>query len=1768
MYIENVTKMSQNIPTQSVASQIFYHLLNTELSEIIMEGPSSSNAKIITSSKMNSISDSLRVFIAAHNAISPKFSSTAIASALVKLLCFKEENIDDTDTDHRILSICSLLQRLSLILGKAYDGHSIIKSLLSENYGSIKEYDAIARLVYECTILVVPALPTSIHRNHGHTTSGSIVGKTSRQQQLALANAIDFSSKQSREKISPEILVDLLKIRKLILKWCLSKYSKMFRSVIDNDEAERKKSSIISAGHNTTKKKKKKHNQNNPVGAGAGVPDYTCILDNQTQPFSSSHSKNEKDESSHHFISTLQCLLFLYSSCDHPELIAFLSYQKSSDSSFFDTLPIDYKYRMNFCSSYGTDLDDEILWIILNAFPKSGLKSQPTIALELIENLFFKCQNAFSSNIISLSDPNLIWELYKSFAKYTPDKKQKVKHENEMDTDDDDDDVKIADLAYPGIWWRVTTIGLIMCGISPEKVGSEMWNSHPTISSLIKMTTSGRYRFPTADCDESQKEMMKQQESELREQELKITKYLFLPKALQSKKKGPSSDSNSMNPYSSGIRSSKRQFEKLQRRLIQQREEEEAKERAEAQRIKKLLQAAQKSIMIYDPTGPSRKPPKESVGLILSADALFGLSDSFRRSQSPDYLMMTIGGTTRGFIERSYGWLIPIISSNQHIIHRLAPSTSCVLLLKAYGTDVDSSHSQLLELAAPLLHHVNKCLDGHMGETDAIEAANLLLSDIADSSADRRRCARRVLHEAIGNFSTTPINDIPESWISLASLCRCSWLFNLLQVKYTPTLTPTIIKYLSTALSYERGRVLVCYTLGIHSFIAFSERNNLEGAYNFASTLCNLLSSRAQVCGTVMDQSPDFRQICLDTIYQEWNNQLSLKYSEDNEEKNDDSSLVRLKVIVEDDIRDVIITLTLLNAAILILSCWKIEEENESTRNNNENDLEEPKNHAVKQLSHFLIVSDNNNLSSIKSHKTESETLLGVAGALFVNGNERAVCVNRWVLLAKSSCAFIARHAALSAPSVFLPRLILCSGLSRVSLFTMLDRLGKLGDHESDDGDDDNSADTTNKNNNIYMRLISPSAASEWKLGNLGSRRAIARKLLGRIRAYLKIFKTENENDVGTLSSPAFVMWLSEQCNENPPEEKASSTKRHQKKNRSNNNNNNNKSQQKDVSPPDFLKSYTDALQEIHKITSTDHLTLESGLSERNECIDFFNIDDDKLEDLQQQQQQVMDSRKDLEIKNRDSFNSEQLEDLITKCWKENKVEYLSDLDQQLEYLCRETIRDSDYRCKVAVDILSCFHHSHKNSSSPNSPSSLRFINKWIPKLTRQNGGFALWKLLFTSHHSGTTAQEDIDTILFSSCIQVWAKEHIQSCQTWVLSELITNNLKDDENISLAKLVKFFVLTSDQLSLHRHSFLSENNFCSKPVFASSQNNANATISLALKCAQRSYDNNDETSQYSNRNMLPDWLTLILLIAKCNKKCCSLVTKQILSSLVKAKDQEGKRSSSCRTNYLHATLLRIYVYFPSLIGLGDATLRKELLHAAAIFAHDFVQWRCPIDDQVNEMLNNLSQYPHQRLVQSIVDLSKKHPLIIVKQLKQFLQILNEDGKCTFGNNNNINNNINGNVNQVQMQVVEKRGRVHADDGKVALAKIDVISPTTTTVKVKVRYWGNSFTEPIWISILDILLSLPNEVLFASSCSFELGLFDLLCVYLKLIVIQKVMKSEQNTTRIRSKMASLIQSFKECNPDKWTLWLSSEIHDARKWGTVSELCSKCNISEPAT
>ena len=257
---------------------------------------------------------------------------------------------------------------------------------------------------------------------------------------------------------------------------------------------------------------------------------------------------------------------------------------------------------------------------------------------------------------------------------------------------------------------------------------------------------------------------------------------MFLPPKPVTKKE-PESDkqNNGRN------RISARQQQKRERAQRKRREKEAAEALAEENKRKKKLRAAQKTIILWDPTGAARKPPREAAELLVAVESHFCLSKTFQSNVQPDFLLMTIGKATRGAIERAYDWLIPIISDIPDTISRLHASASCVLLLKAYGTEGDE-RAQLKQLSAPLLRHVSDSIAGKFGQADAVRAFDLLLSDVASHNADRRRCARRVLFDSIGK--------LPLAEDEKKAAKKSSWMLNILHLDHAKWLVGDAIKHM------------------------------------------------------------------------------------------------------------------------------------------------------------------------------------------------------------------------------------------------------------------------------------------------------------------------------------------------------------------------------------------------------------------------------------------------------------------------------------------------------------------------------------------------------------------------------------------------------------------------------------------------------------------------------------------------------------------------------------------------------------------------------------------------------------------------------------------------------------------------------------------------------------------------------------------------------------------------------------------------------------
>src|SRR5210317_468781 len=126
--------------------------------------------------------------------------------------------------------------------------------------------------------------------------------------------------------------------------------------------------------------------------------------------------------------------------------------------------------------------------------------------------------------------------------------------------------------------------------------------NYPRLS-VFRMTTSQKYRFPTADCNDMEKENIKLAEERVREQEADIAELLFMPPQ-QKKTTKPQPQPVSPTPQRRGLRTSARQREKKEKLELIEQERRAAAQHAENMKLKKILRTLQKNIMVWDPTQP------------------------------------------------------------------------------------------------------------------------------------------------------------------------------------------------------------------------------------------------------------------------------------------------------------------------------------------------------------------------------------------------------------------------------------------------------------------------------------------------------------------------------------------------------------------------------------------------------------------------------------------------------------------------------------------------------------------------------------------------------------------------------------------------------------------------------------------------------------------------------------------------------------------------------------------------------------------------------------------------------------------------------------------------------------------------------------------------------------------------------------------------------------------------------------------------------------
>ena len=1587
MHIENVTNIAKRIPTGAVSRHIYLKLLKEELSHIERD-PNQTQ------------SEHLAMIGAVNSALDPSLSCDALAAAILTFLAdedFHAEKIGRYERHKFIRKIRVMIRRVNSILGTSFDGCRLVESLLSFDMGvqswRAEDEEDKGRIMLECVSLLVPPLKD-------RDDLGSLRGKQPRKLPM-------HSDTFSTEEIN-DLKRKLLAARKFLINWCCSDYAPMIqaeqKTTLSIHEMIRKRTLTAKRGE---------------TPAGAGAPDFSSILDGQ-------HERS-KDSTCPVVI---QCMLFMVEP-DSKEMQAFLYPDGAPQSS--DPLWTEEQYRLRQCYDYGADLDDEMLWIVLQSSTTPDRTLDHSLALVVIEHLFECCRNDRKASM-NLCDPRIVWEMYnlvEYISSFQPFPEENYDTETE-ERENEENGARpngfkprgVPRLAFPGQWWRVTALALIMCAKAPKKVGEILCREHPTIEALVKMVVSGRYRFPTVDCNEAMREAMKAGEADLRDEESRITELLFLPPKPKEKTKS----NNGQSGTAHGSRTSARNRSRLERIERQKREKEASDALAAALKRKKMLKTAQKSIMVLNPKAIARKPPKECMNIILSVEDMFSLANVFHRSIDPDFVLVALGSTTRGAIERAYDWLIPVVSMLPSIIGRLPASASCFLLLRAYGSEGDGS-AELRQLSAPLLDHVTKTVCGEYGEEDAVGAIDLLIADVADKKPERRQCARMVLQEALAQQNAS----VTDKSFHAA---RCTWLHGLLLVKHATSMVTCVIHYISQALKYETGRVLRAELLSLDRYIRFAAEHDVKGSWDFPSILCSLVSRRHAVFSGAMERFTDVKTMSIKVIHSEFKSYLAT--NRENEIPDGDLAVgfspcsLDVDLAGEESNKRVIIPLSLLESTCVLLSTWKAV----GTA------AEEDSNRLINELANIMMHPYEVN-QDVSAQPAKNE---GAISAVLNDSGKPAVAVDKWVLLAKSRTDFIARRASLSAPTKFLPRLLLCSGLPHSSLITMIDRLGLLG-FRSDDA------------NKIYKDLMMPSATCDWSISHIGGRKELARKLIGRLSAYLK---HDNGSALEGISK-TFLVWLSEECTNQAPEK---SKKKQQRRLKSAN---------QPLTP--------NALSSLSKAGS-----ILTGLS-RNDSIEDFDLgESDSIPKLA-----IRPSLKMYEDELPSSDNAGRVLVFVRDCIEDDQVE-------KLESWIGEALANQTVSLKAGIIIDKLVEVGGEASAGLN-----QLILNWLPRLVTSSP-MKGWSAIFMSKWKETIGDE-----LVSRCALSWCANDIRACSLWA------STLSDEERHGLDphQLVNFLVMTNTAQISTSDTF----GGCMYNIVSAADQGVGMATKLAILCSR-----SDTSETIEARNAVPSWLQLLTEVGKKSKKTMGEIIHVLLNEIGIYPDNEPLKSA----------LLRLYCLFPTMVNTGNAVLRNIIVEGCK--RSTWLDWRSPLDAQIEDTLRTMRVSPCQRLAQGLIDLAKMHPLLILRTLRAMRQVLEADGMYDGPNRTGRSRVWGENLNGPAEALYHEKA-----------------------VKVKVQHWGYMFTDSLWVSIIETLLLIPPELLFP--CGLAMGIQELLETYVKLLLTQSTLYNHDKTARLKGRFCDLLGVFEKSYG--WHDWLASKDHDLKSLGSMRNILISCGL-----
>jgi len=620
------------------------------------------------------------------------------------------------------------------------------------------------------------------------------------------------------------------------------------------------------------------------------------------------------------------------------------------------------------------------------------------------------------------------------------------------------------------VFWRICGLSLLLAS-EDETTARYCWEHVPTVK-LLMMNV-----FTDASTSESPSHNLSTEEYQNYQRLLTDTlKSLFTPADLHERgvnlteelntlrENLTNSETKQINP--DGLRLSHRANKNFQEKTRRDMGHVKLRLSHNTRRINKALETKFNSLVLFDSisTAPLAVPPQFQpfVTALKKTHCVF---DKLLNFQDPDFLMLTLSLQK---IQSGFNWIIPIIQAAPKLITRLPPSATTQLLLLTFQQQSNNSgtSNNLISIISSLTTHTIDCLKNTTSDDgpDVDSAANLLFANLESENPESRNCARQVLQEVIGGDGES------------ATYC-CGWLKKLKE--FNPLLVKGARASLRNGLRFERGEVMKYYLLAIGND-DYSDDDSTKDDVTIVDVLMEAFTFRMNVMIDAMSTSKELFRFCLEKISARFNALLTSGDTSNGVETGKD--YVAFTAASSKQTSSAI-PLALLRSALIIIA--------HSNGDNSD-------------------IGDNNNDSrSIVDDllPKEADQNFGICSATIFNAVAQtrisAISQSDWIMLIKSSHNEVAFRACRGSPLNLIPRLLLCSGLSKACVCELLRRISAVGSVKE-------------------LEALTSRIKNSWGI-EYENQREVETSLLDRINAYSRIHKIEESTIVKNFTFVRFL---------------------------------------------------------------------------------------------------------------------------------------------------------------------------------------------------------------------------------------------------------------------------------------------------------------------------------------------------------------------------------------------------------------------------------------------------------------------------------------------------------------------------------------------------------------------------------------------------------------------------------------------------------------------